>query len=81
MFVTILISDVELFSENLTSGTLSDQLSALTLMVKSSPLHSQKALQGLESMAGQEGRSEGLQAFFAIVDWWVGGGSPDHKIK
>lgn len=74
-------SDTKFLSRILTSGTLSDQLSALTLMVQTSPLHNQKALESLRSMAGKKSRSESLKALRAIVDWWVGGGSPDRKLK
>ena len=74
-------SDARFLSQVLTSGTLSDQLSALTLMVQASPLHNQKALESLKSMAGKKSRSESLKALRAIVDWWVGGGSPDRKLK
>jgi ribosome biogenesis protein MAK21 len=74
-------SDAKFLSRVLHSGTLSDQLSALTLMVQASPLHNQKALEGLKSMAGKKSRSESLKALRAIVDWWVGGGSPDRKLK
>ncbi|KAM6499394.1 CBF/Mak21 family domain containing protein [Amanita muscaria] len=67
------------------SGTLSDRLSALTLLVQSSPLHNVKALETLKSMAergkGKGGREESLKALRCIVDWWVGGGSPDRKLK
>ncbi|KAF8227475.1 CBF-domain-containing protein [Tricholoma matsutake] len=67
------------------SGTLSDRLSALTLLVQSSPLHNTKALETLQGMAergkGKGGREESLKALRCIVDWWVGGGAPDRKLK
>ncbi|KAF9236785.1 ribosome biogenesis protein [Melanogaster broomeanus] len=69
----------------LQSGTLSDRLSALTLLVQSSPLHNTKALETLKSMAergkGKGGREESLKALRCIVDWWVGGGAPNRKLK
>ena len=74
-------SDAKFLSRVLSSGTLSDQLSALTLMVQASPLHNQKALESLKSIAGKKSRSESLKALRAIADWWVGGGSPDRKLK
>lgn len=74
-------SDAKFLSRVLSSGTLSDQLSAFTLMVQTSPLHNQKALESLKSMAGKKSRSESLKAHRAIADWWVGGGSPDRKLK
>ncbi|KAF9260990.1 CBF-domain-containing protein [Marasmius fiardii PR-910] len=67
------------------SGTLSDRLSALTLLVQSSPVHNIKALETLKGMAergkGKGGREESLKALRCIVDWWVGGGAPDRKLK
>jgi ribosome biogenesis protein MAK21 len=67
------------------SGTLSDRLGALTLLVQSSPLHNTKALEALKGMAergkGKGGRGESLKALRCIVDWWVGGGAPDRKLK
>ncbi|KAJ2920556.1 hypothetical protein H1R20_g16538, partial [Candolleomyces eurysporus] len=73
------------FSKVVQSGTLSDRLSALTLMVQKSPLHNGKALEILRGMAergkGKGGREESLKALRCIVDWWVGGGAPDRKLK
>ncbi|PFH49158.1 hypothetical protein AMATHDRAFT_5130 [Amanita thiersii Skay4041] len=67
------------------SGTLSDRLSALTLLVQSSPLHNIQSLEKLRTMAergkGKGGREECLKALRCIVDWWVGGGAPDRKLK
>jgi ribosome biogenesis protein MAK21 len=67
------------------SGTLSDRLSALTLLVRSSPLHNIKALETLRAMAergrGKGGREESLKVLRCIVDWWTGGGAPDRKLK
>ncbi|KAG8958599.1 hypothetical protein FRC03_008973, partial [Tulasnella sp. 419] len=74
-------SDARFLSQILASGTLSDRLSALTLMAQASPLHNQKALETLRGMASKKSRDESLKALRAIVDWWVGGGSPDRKLK
>lgn len=74
-------SDAAFLQRVLTSGTLSDRLSALTLMVQSSPLHNVKALETLRTMSGKKGRDESLKALRAIVDWWIGGGAPDRKLK
>ena len=64
---------------------MSDRLSALTLMVQKSPLHNGKALESLLGMAergkGKGGREESLKALRCIVDWWVGGGAPDRKLR
>lgn len=65
----------------LTSGTLSDRLSALTLMAQSSPVHNTRALETLRGMGQKKGREESLKALRAICDWCVGGGVPDKKLK
>lgn len=78
-------SDASFLLKILQSGTLSDRLSALTLLVQSSPVHNTRALETLKGMAergkGAGGREESLKAMRCIVDWWVGGGVPDRKLK
>lgn len=74
-------SDEQFIANVLTSGTLSDRLSALTLLAQSSPIHNTRALENLRTMASKKGREESLKALRAIVDWWVGGGGPDRKLK
>jgi ribosome biogenesis protein MAK21 len=78
-------SEANFLSKIIQSGTLSDRLSALTLLVQSSPLHNIKALESLKAMAergkGKGGRDESLKALRCIVDWWVGGGVPNRKLK
>ncbi|KAF9495517.1 CBF-domain-containing protein [Pleurotus eryngii] len=78
-------SEASFLTKIISSGTLSDRLSALTLLVQSSPLHNAKSLDTLKSMAergkGKGGREESLKALRCIVDWWVGGGAPDRKLK
>ena len=74
-------SDMAYLNKILTSGTLSDRLSALTLMAQASPLHNQRALESLRTMASKKGREESLKALRAIVDWWVGSGAPNKKLK
>ncbi|KAJ7611600.1 CBF/Mak21 family-domain-containing protein [Roridomyces roridus] len=78
-------SEANFLAKIIQSGTLSDRLSALTLLVQSSPVHNTKALETLKGMAergkGKGGREESLKALRCIVDWWVGGGAPDRKLK
>lgn len=78
-------SEASFLAKIISSGTLSDRLSALTLLVQSSPLHNIKALETLKTMAergkGKGGREESLKALRCIVDWWVGGGAPNRKLK
>ncbi|TRM66607.1 CBF/Mak21 family-domain-containing protein [Schizophyllum amplum] len=78
-------SEAHFLSNIIHSGTLSDRLSALTLLVQSSPLHNAHALETLRGMAergkGKGGRDESLKALRSIVDWWVGGGAPGRKLR
>jgi ribosome biogenesis protein MAK21 len=92
-------SDQSFLRNVLTGGTLSDRLSALTLMAQGAPLHNIRALEALKSLAekgrggvnvsqdGEKskgkaaGREERLKAARAIMDWWVGGGAPNRKLK
>jgi len=78
-------SDSQFLQKVLQSGTLSDRLSAMTLLVQGSPVHNVKSLESLKNMAergkGKGGREESLKALRCIVDWWVGGGAPDRKLK
>ena len=57
----------------------------MTLLVQSSPLHNIKALETLKGVAergkGKGGREESLKALRCIVDWWVGGGAPNRKLR
>ena len=78
-------SDAHFLKTILSSGTLSDRLSALTLLVQASPVHNTAALENLRTMAqrgrAKGGRDEGLKAVRCVVDWWVGGGGPGRKLK
>jgi ribosome biogenesis protein MAK21 len=92
-------SDQAFLRNILTGGTLSDRLSALTLMVQSAPLHNIRALESLKNLAergrsgvsasreGEKGkgktagREDRLKAARAFMDWWVGGGAPNRKLR
>lgn len=69
----------------LATGTLSNRLSALTLLVQASSIHNTTALDSLRAMAqrgrAKGGRDEGLKAVRCVVDWCVGGGGPGRKLK
>ncbi|KAI0256819.1 CBF/Mak21 family-domain-containing protein [Lactifluus subvellereus] len=70
----------------LASGTLSDRLSVLTLMAQGAPLHNGRggvgASQDTEKSKGKTaGREDRLKAARAIMDWWIGGGTPNRKLK
>jgi ribosome biogenesis protein MAK21 len=92
-------SDRAFLRNILAGGTLSDRLSALTLMIQGAPLHNIRALEALKNLAekgrggvnaSQEGdkgkskatgREDRLKAARAIMDWWVGGGTPNRKLR
>ncbi|CAE6341998.1 unnamed protein product [Rhizoctonia solani] len=75
-------SDAHFLESVLQGGTRSDRLSALALVVQGAPVHSTRSLEGLRAMASKKGgRGESLKALRAVVDWWVGGGCPDRKLR
>ncbi|KZT01908.1 CBF-domain-containing protein [Laetiporus sulphureus 93-53] len=76
--------DAKFLETVLKGGTLSDRLSALTLLVQGSPVHNARPLETLRGMMerkGGGGREEGLRAARCVVDWWVGGGGPGRKLR
>jgi len=50
------------------SGTLEDKVSALTLLVQESPLHTMKAFENLLGLARKKGRNQALMALGALKD-------------
>jgi ribosome biogenesis protein MAK21 len=92
-------SDRAFLRNILSGGTLSDRLSALTLIVQGAPLHNIRALEALKDLSekgrggvsvsqdGEKGkgkatgRGDRLKAARAIMDWWVGGGAPNRKLR
>jgi len=70
-------SDLQFARTLLTSSkasTLSDRISAVTLLLQSSPIHNLKALDTLMTMAGKPGREEASRATRALADWLASGG-------
>ena len=55
----------------LVSGTASDKLAAMTLLVQNSPVHALRHLDGLLSLARKKGRRESQQAIEALKDLFV----------
>lgn len=67
----------------MSSGTLSDKVSALTLTVQESPVHNIKAFEALLSLASKKSRTQALGALGALVDL-LGSGSvlpPDRRLR
>ena len=66
----------------LKSGTLSDKISALTMLVQDSPIHNYLVLKDeLFSMVNKTKRRETLQAVESIKDLFVNTILPDRKLK
>lgn len=64
----------------LQSGTLSDKVSALTLLVQESPLHSLKTMDTLMTMTQKKARKEAVMAIESLKDLFVGSVLPDRKL-
>lgn len=52
----------------MSSGTMSDKVSALTLAIQESPVHNIKALDSLMNLAGKRSREQAIAALGALVD-------------
>ncbi|PWW72335.1 CBF-domain-containing protein [Tuber magnatum] len=61
-------SDRQFLSTIMTSGTLSDKISALTLICQESPLHTMKSLETLLGLARKKSRSQAVSSMAAIKD-------------
>ncbi|KAG0643651.1 CBF/Mak21 family-domain-containing protein [Tuber brumale] len=61
-------SDRQFLSTIMTSGTLSDKISALTLICQESPLHTIKSLETLLGLARKKSRSQVVSSMAAIKD-------------
>ncbi|BGP12208.1 hypothetical protein JCM10213_007464 [Rhodosporidiobolus nylandii] len=76
-------ADQVFIQQILSSGTSSDKVSALLLLVSSSPLHNTTYLDQLAALCRKKSRDESGRAVRGVVDWWrgEGGGSPDRKLR
>ncbi|KAK2002872.1 CBF/Mak21 family protein [Colletotrichum falcatum] len=79
--VTLLEADASAYSKSvlasssrkflstiMSSGTLSDKVSALTLAIQESPLHNVKAFESLLGLAAKRSRAQAIGALGALVD-------------
>jgi len=76
-------SDRQFLSTIMTSGTLSDKVSALTLICQESPLHATKTLETLLALSMKKSRSQAVAALAAIKDLLASGVvlPSDRKLK
>lgn len=63
------------------SGTLSDKISALTLSIQESPLHSSKKMRMLLNMTKKKNRTEAIQSVQALKDLFISTVLPNRKLK
>ncbi|CAJ2513471.1 Uu.00g015900.m01.CDS01 [Anthostomella pinea] len=61
-------SSRKFMSTIMSSGTMSDKVSALTLAIQESPVHSTKAFENLLSLGAKRSRGPALSALAALVD-------------
>ena len=73
-------SNRSFMSNIITSGTLNDKVSALTLMFRESPLHGIKTLDTLMNMGRKKGRNEAVMAVTSVKDLFIGSVLPDRKL-
>lgn len=74
-------SQRQFLSQLLTAGTLSDKISAFTLLIQESPLHSVKYFNALLNLCKKKSRGNALQSIAALKDMFVNGVLPDRKLK
>ncbi|KAI9735285.1 MAG: hypothetical protein M1834_001876 [Cirrosporium novae-zelandiae] len=73
----------QFYTTIMTSGTLSDKISALTLAVQESPIHNVKALESLVNLAGKRSRDQAINVLQALKDLLAQGSllPPGRKLK
>jgi ribosome biogenesis protein MAK21 len=72
-------SQKRFLSQILTGGTLSDKISALTLLVQEAPLHNLRALDTLFNMCQKKSRTAAMQCIDAVVDLLVNTILPENR--
>ena len=73
----------QFYSTIMSSGTLSDKISALTLSVQESPLHNMKALENLVALAKKRSRGQAVEVLGALKDLFGAGNilPSDRKLR
>ncbi|CAK7268098.1 RNA-binding ribosome biosynthesis protein mak21 [Sporothrix epigloea] len=66
--ITSASSSHRFMSTIMTSGTMSDKVSALTLEIQEAPIHNYKAFENLLGLAGKRSRGAAIAALGALVD-------------
>ena len=73
-------SQKKFLSQILSSGTLNDKISALTLLIQEDPLHNIKAFETLLGFCEKKSRTASLQAINSLKDLLINGLLPDRKL-
>ncbi|KAL2819005.1 CBF/Mak21 family-domain-containing protein [Aspergillus cavernicola] len=66
-------SSYKFYSTIMTSGTLSDKVSALTLAVQESPLHNSKSLENLVTLGKKRSRAQAVEVLRSLKDMFAQG--------
>ncbi|CAK7203332.1 RNA-binding ribosome biosynthesis protein mak21 [Sporothrix eucalyptigena] len=66
--ITAASSSHRFMSTIMSSGTMSDKVSALTLEIQEAPIHNSKAFENLMQLAGKRSRGAAIAALGALVD-------------
>lgn len=66
-------SSQKFYSTIMSSGTLSDKISALTLAVQESPIHNTKALESLVGLARKRSRAQAVEVLRSLKDLFAQG--------
>lgn len=66
-------SNRRFMSTIMSSGTMSDKVSALTLEIQESPVHNVRAFENLLGLAGKKNRGQAMAALAALVDLLANG--------
>ncbi|KAI9879392.1 MAG: hypothetical protein M1830_008611 [Pleopsidium flavum] len=76
-------SSSRFYSTIMASGTLSDKVSALTLVVQESPVHNMKALESLLNLARKRNRGQAVDVLKALKDLLAQGAvlPPNRKLR
>ncbi|WBW74507.1 ribosome biogenesis protein Noc1 [Schizosaccharomyces osmophilus] len=73
-------TDKRMMQTLISSGTTSDRISALTLLVQESPIHAAKPLESLLALCAKKSRNENTQSVSTLKDLFLGGLIPDRKL-
>ncbi|EPY52479.1 ribosome biogenesis protein Noc1 [Schizosaccharomyces cryophilus OY26] len=74
-------TDKRMLQTLISSGTTSDRISALTLLVQESPIHAIKPLETLLSLCAKKSRNENTQSITTLKDLFLGGLLPERKLR